>query len=156
LINTNYYIFFSIILEQSYALYDAEFAESLYPILLFSIFVSVQIKLITHFNKLELAFRENLSAHFRLVKIVVIFTLSLRLVAQFLGPILHALSMKDVIPPLISTPTNANNKLSFADSLVFASIISAIDPVPVLGILHEAGVNKQLYFLIFGESLLNG
>jgi NhaP-type Na+/H+ or K+/H+ antiporter len=39
---------------------------------------------------------------------------------------------------------------------VFASIISAVDPVPVLGILHEAGVNKQLYFLIFGESLLNG
>lgn len=34
---------FRIILEQSYALYDSEFAESLYPILLFSIAVSQSI-----------------------------------------------------------------------------------------------------------------
>lgn len=34
-------LFHRIILEQSYALYDSEFAESLYPILLFSIAVSI-------------------------------------------------------------------------------------------------------------------
>lgn len=65
------------------------------------------------------------------------------------------MSIYNVIPPLPSS-SNSSKLLSLTDSLVFASIISAVDPVPVLGILHEAGVNKQLYFLIFGESLLNG
>ncbi|XP_065331539.1 Na(+)/H(+) exchanger protein 7-like [Cloeon dipterum] len=106
-----------IILEQSYALYDSEFAESLYPILLFSIVG----KLIT--------------------------TLSI-------GAILHVLSIYKVFGSLPSMK-NASPLLSWTDGLIFASIISAVDPVPVLGLLHEAGVNKPLYFLIFGESLLN-
>ncbi|XP_059483016.1 sodium/hydrogen exchanger 4-like [Neocloeon triangulifer] len=106
-----------IILEQSYALYDSEFSESLYPILLFSILG----KLIS---------------------------------TSSIGLILHALSYYKAMPPL---PSKGNDQqwLHLTDSLVFASIISAVDPVPVLGLLHEAGVNKHLYFLIFGESLLN-
>ncbi|XP_042226063.1 probable Na(+)/H(+) antiporter nhx-9 isoform X2 [Homarus americanus] len=44
---------------------------------------------------------------------------------------------------------------SFTEILVFSSLISAVDPVAVLAIFQELGVNKDLYFLIFGESLLN-
>jgi NhaP-type Na+/H+ or K+/H+ antiporter len=46
--------------------------------------------------------------------------------------------------------------LQATDCLVFSSLISAVDPVAVLAIFQEVGINKDLYFLVFGESLLNG
>lgn len=45
--------------------------------------------------------------------------------------------------------------INFWECLTFSTIISAVDPVAVLAIFHEIGVNKSLYFLVFGESLLN-
>ena len=47
-------------------------------------------------------------------------------------------------------------QLQSTDCLVFSSLISAVDPVAVLAIFQEIGINKDLYFLVFGESLLNG
>ncbi|KAI1307624.1 Sodium/hydrogen exchanger 2 [Halotydeus destructor] len=45
--------------------------------------------------------------------------------------------------------------ISFTETLTFSTLICAVDPVAVLAIFHELGVNKYLYFLVFGESLLN-
>ena len=45
--------------------------------------------------------------------------------------------------------------LSFLHSLVFGALISATDPVTVLAIFQELGVNIDLYSLVFGESVLN-
>ena len=47
-------------------------------------------------------------------------------------------------------------ELGLVQVLTFASLISAVDPVAVLAIFQEVGVNPDLYFLLFGESLLNG
>lgn len=49
----------------------------------------------------------------------------------------------------------ATVSINFWECLTFSTIISAVDPVAVLAIFHEIGVNKSLYFLVFGESLLN-
>jgi len=46
--------------------------------------------------------------------------------------------------------------VTLPDCLVFSALISAVDPVAVLAIFQEVGVNQDLYYLLFGESLLNG
>ena len=45
--------------------------------------------------------------------------------------------------------------LDTINSLRFAAMISAVDPVAVLAIFEDIGVNINLYFMVFGESLLN-
>lgn len=47
-------------------------------------------------------------------------------------------------------------QLTLLHFLIFASFIVAVDPVAVLAIFQDVRVNKRLYFLVFGESLLNG
>lgn len=45
--------------------------------------------------------------------------------------------------------------LSFLNSLVFGALISATDPVSVLAVFSDLGVDPMLYALVFGESVLN-
>ncbi|KAL2081126.1 hypothetical protein ACEWY4_022979 [Coilia grayii] len=45
--------------------------------------------------------------------------------------------------------------INLQENLLFASIISAVDPVAVLTVFEDVNVNEQLYIVVFGECLFN-
>uniref|UniRef100_A0A3Q2D8C1 Sodium/hydrogen exchanger n=2 Tax=Cyprinodon variegatus TaxID=28743 RepID=A0A3Q2D8C1_CYPVA len=45
--------------------------------------------------------------------------------------------------------------ISLQENLLFAAIISAVDPVAVLNVFEDVSVNEQLYIVVFGECLFN-
>ena len=45
--------------------------------------------------------------------------------------------------------------LTMSETFLFASIVSAVDPVAVLAVFEEIHVNELLHILVFGESILN-
>ncbi|GAB1605531.1 Na(+)/H(+) exchanger beta-like isoform X1 [Argonauta hians] len=47
------------------------------------------------------------------------------------------------------------DRLKLTEFLIFSAVIVAVDPVAVLAVFSEVGVNSTLYILVFGESLLN-
>ncbi|XP_023714709.1 Na(+)/H(+) exchanger beta isoform X2 [Cryptotermes secundus] len=65
-----------------------------------------------------------------------------------IGPLLFLLRHFGLMGPMVE-------RLTLIDCLVFAALISAVDPVAVLAIFQEVGVNEDLYYLLFGESLFN-
>jgi NhaP-type Na+/H+ or K+/H+ antiporter len=67
----------------------------------------------------------------------------------FSGPLLFLLRHFGLMGAMVE-------RLTLTDCLVFAALISAVDPVAVLAIFQEVGVNEDLYYLLFGESLFNG
>jgi len=46
-------------------------------------------------------------------------------------------------------------KMNLFHTATFASIISAVDPVAVLAVFEDVEADRALYFLVFGEALLN-
>lgn len=72
-----------------------------------------------------------------------------------LGTIINAFTIGPSLYFLNNIGAIGLPNLSLLECLVFSSLISAVDPVAVLAIFQEVGVNKVLYFLVFGESLLN-
>lgn len=74
-----------------------------------------------------------------------------------IGPTLYALAHYGLMGAGMY-PLNTSfdiKKVSVVEIMTFSSLIVAVDPVAVLAIFQEVGVNKDLYFLVFGESLLN-
>ncbi|KAL2087445.1 hypothetical protein ACEWY4_016273 [Coilia grayii] len=45
--------------------------------------------------------------------------------------------------------------INLQENLLFASIISAVDPVAVINVFQDISVNEQLFIVIFGEGLFN-
>ncbi|XP_062259134.1 sodium/hydrogen exchanger 2 [Platichthys flesus] len=45
--------------------------------------------------------------------------------------------------------------VNLQENLLFATIISAVDPVAVLSVFEDVSVNEQLYIVVFGECLFN-
>jgi NhaP-type Na+/H+ or K+/H+ antiporter len=68
---------------------------------------------------------------------------------NFAGPLLFVLWCLGLTGPM-------EGQLTLLECLVFSALISAVDPVAVLAIFQEVGVNEDLYYLLFGESLFNG
>ncbi|VDL99872.1 unnamed protein product [Schistocephalus solidus] len=86
--------------------------------------------------------------------------------AQILGPILIFACLGTVLNFLLIGGCllavdqaiglgNPQLGLGFREYLLFASLIVAVDPVAVLAIFQDIGVDLSLYYLVFGESLLN-
>lgn len=45
--------------------------------------------------------------------------------------------------------------INLQENLLFASIISEVDPVAVLSVFEDVSVNEALYIVVFGECLFN-
>jgi len=125
-----------IILDAAYAIYDRNFLGNLASVLTYAIFGTL-------FNVF-----------------VVGYGLYLVNYIGWMGPVGQA----EVIAAVAAVAAAGNDtkagapelpELDTIQCLTFSSLISAVDPVAVLAIFQEIGVNISLYFLVFGESLLN-
>ncbi|OZC12860.1 endosomal/prevacuolar sodium/hydrogen exchanger domain protein [Onchocerca flexuosa] len=71
-------------------------------------------------------------------------TLGTLISALTIGSALYILGQADLI-----------YEMTIAESFVFGSMISAVDPVATLAIFQALNVERMLYMLVFGESMLN-
>jgi len=153
---------FRVILESAFSLYDRAFADNLTTILLYAVVVSgngfyIDFNLI-HFI-VWILFRGRFSILLLLVNYLSYAGLWIIYILCFCaGALLFGISKIGIMGSLRDYGGFATSSysLTMLDSLVFSALISAVDPVAVLAIFQEVGVNKDLYFLVFGESLLNG
>jgi len=63
--------------------------------------------------------------------------------------------MAGMLHLLISYNLTGGFKPKFSELLVFASLISSTDPVSTLAVFQKKQVDPQLFYLVFGESVLN-
>ncbi|KAG0299760.1 monovalent cation:H+ antiporter, CPA1 (nhx1), partial [Dissophora globulifera] len=72
----------------------------------------------------------------------------------FVGTFISALVV-GILVYLLSLTGLESLQLSFLDSMIFGSVLSATDPVTILAIFNQLKVDPKLYSVIFGESILN-
>ncbi|XP_064639121.1 Na(+)/H(+) exchanger beta-like isoform X2 [Lineus longissimus] len=77
------------------------------------------------------------------------------LVFAVAGTILNFIILGPALYGLAACGAMGEIEIDLVSCFLFASLIVAVDPVAVLAIFQEVGVNNVLYFLVFGESLLN-
>lgn len=78
------------------------------------------------------------------------------------GPILTFAGLGTVVAVLVTASASYGllaatglRELPWSHAFLFAAIIAATDPISVLALFKEAGVDKRLYVIVEGESLLN-
>lgn len=71
------------------------------------------------------------------------------------GTLLNIVMVGGILASLLAVGAMGSLRISYFEVFVFASLIAAVDPVAVLAIFQEVGVNEMLYFMVFGESLFN-
>ncbi|XP_008561507.1 PREDICTED: sodium/hydrogen exchanger 4 [Galeopterus variegatus] len=72
-----------------------------------------------------------------------------------LGALISALGIGLSLYAVCQVAAFGLRDVTLLQSLVFGSLMSAVDPVAVLAVFEEARVDEQLHVMIFGESLLN-
>ncbi|KAF9429452.1 monovalent cation:H+ antiporter, CPA1 (nhx1) [Entomortierella beljakovae] len=72
----------------------------------------------------------------------------------FVGTFISALVV-GILVYILSLTGLDSLQLSFLDSMIFGSVLSATDPVTILAIFNQLKVDPKLYSVIFGESILN-
>ncbi|CAF0955513.1 unnamed protein product, partial [Brachionus calyciflorus] len=77
------------------------------------------------------------------------------LILAFLNTIFNTFTIGFTLWGFSFTPLYGGVKFGLIDCMVFASLISSVDPVAVLATFVEINVNDMLYIIVFGESLLN-
>lgn len=77
------------------------------------------------------------------------------LIFAFLNTIFNTMCIGLTLYGFSFTPLFGGTEFRFIDLMVFASLISSVDPVAVLATFVEINVNDMLYIIVFGESLLN-
>ncbi|XP_071545433.1 sodium/hydrogen exchanger 2-like [Panulirus ornatus] len=73
----------------------------------------------------------------------------------FIGTLFNIFTIGPALYGIATAGAMGNITFTISESLVFSSLISAVDPVAVLAIFQDIDINKDLYFLICGESLFN-
>ncbi|BFZ00857.1 hypothetical protein BsWGS_03896 [Bradybaena similaris] len=107
----------------------------------FFIFLLPPIILEAAYSLHDRTFTENIGS------ILLFAVLGTILACAMLGATLFGLAMAGAMGPIPD--------VRFLEVMIFSSLIVAVDPVAVLAVFNEIGVNHVLYFLVFGESLLN-
>ena len=51
--------------------------------------------------------------------------------------------------------TDAETGMTVLESMIFGSLVSATDPVTILAVFGKMGADRDLYVIVFGESVLN-
>ncbi|XP_052785007.1 sodium/hydrogen exchanger 1-like isoform X2 [Mya arenaria] len=106
----------------------------------FFIYLLPPIILEAAFSLHDRAFSDNLGS-------IIMFSVVGTIIACFaIGLSLYGLSLAGAM---------SDPEANLVQILVFTALIVAVDPVAVLAIFQEVGVNQMLYFMVFGESLLN-
>ena len=79
-------------------------------------------------------------------------TVTIATIMYATGNIGNVIAMEETVAGDSFSPDNG---WTFLESLIFGCLISATDPVTVLAIFGKMGADRDLYSLVFGESVLN-
>lgn len=162
------FVMFAMLSKLAY--HHAGFLSSIIPESCLQIFLGIVIGAIIYFSGYSSTFPDFFTPHeffvYLLPPIILEAAYSLNdsifydnlgsvLIYAVIGTLLNCFLIGISLWGLSLAPASGIMAIGFSNILVFTSVIVAVDPVAVLAIFTEMGVNATLYILVFGESLLN-